>query len=534
MTGARRWLGGWLGAGVLAWLVSLVSLVGTVVVVRADEPVLHEYVPDLQPNEVSLALGAQRASATTVTYRGEVLRSPTFRPDRITELEGTLDYYEAFNPAITPFKRMTSLDEVRLDGDGRGIVLGVRDARRREVPVETPNAAAPDLRPRDRFWGDVLLDFTAGARVPLPSVAPDSRILSIETTPEVAVRIERDGADNYFVRALGAAPPAPVRLSFLTDAPRSYFGTEVPALPLAQLAGDAPELPPSVARRALSFAHTLGLGPHSDLRTALHALTRHFRGFEESAEPPVDTGDTYTDLVHAKKGVCRHRAYGFVVTAQALGIAARFLQNEAHSWVEVKLPGVGFMRVDLGGAAHGLTAHGTSDRPSYAPVEPDRLPRPLSYEQSYSTLGAGVTGLRPAAESVMGRWVAETSGDHEPSAPVFSAGPRASSATPARPDGRAPITLTLAGRSASVLRGKRLVLGGRVTRAGGQGVAALRIEISLSSNVRAERMLLGVTATDDAGNFRAAVGIPPDLRVGDYRLIVLSPGSAEYLPVVAQ
>lgn len=528
---------------------------------RADEPILHEYVPDVQPNEVSVALGESDASGASVTYEGETLRapdaeaaadapsfvatpgdgagaevagqrSPTFRPDRLTELEGNLDYYEAFNPSIAPFKRVTSLDAVLLDADGHTIVLGVRDSRRREVPIETPAAAPPDARPRDRFWGDVSLDFSAGARVALPSVAPDSRVLSIATTPEVSLRVERDGADNYFARLLGAAPATPIRFTFLTDAPRSYFGAEIPALPLATLSDRAPELPASISRRALSFARTLGLGPESDLRTALHALTRHFREFEESAEPPVDTGDVYLDLARAKKGVCRHRAYGFVVTAQALGIPARFLQNEAHSWVEVKLPETGFVRIDLGGAAHGLTAHGAADRPAYTPASPDSLPRPESYRASYSTLGAGVSGMRPTTESVTGRWVSPTTDDEAQGAPVFMAGSRAAQGGAA--DTRKPILLTLKDRRESVLRGGKLSVGGRVTGDDGQGVSGLRVEISLAATARRERMLLGVTVTDDAGYFRAAVGVPPDLAVGDYRLVVLSPGSAEYLPVVGQ
>jgi transglutaminase-like putative cysteine protease len=40
------------------------------------------------------------------------------------------------------------------------------------------------------------------------------------------------------------------------------------------------------------------------------------------------------DLARGKRGVCRHRAYAFVIVAQALGIPARFVQNEAHAWVE--------------------------------------------------------------------------------------------------------------------------------------------------------------------------------------------------------
>ncbi|HEX7478230.1 MAG TPA: transglutaminase domain-containing protein [Polyangiales bacterium] len=531
---------------------------------RADDAeLLHEYVPELQSTEATEALGRSDRTGASVVYDGQVLsspdeaavqaspafsatpgdgragelpgqRSPSFRPDRLTELEGTLDYYEAFNPAIAPFKRVTTLDAIKLDADGVTPVLVVSDSRRRELRVENPDTHAPDARPRDRFWGDVLLDFSAGRTVPLPSVSPHSRILGVQTTPEAEVRIQRDAADNYFVQLVSPAPAGPVRMVFLTDAPRAYFGATVPHLPLGSLASELPPLEPSIARRGRGFAAELGITPKSDLHFALHTLTRYFRQWHESATPPADTGDIYLDLARGQKGVCRHRAYAFVVTAQALGLPARFVQNEAHSWVEVKLPQLGFMRIDLGGAAHGLQAHGASDRPVYTPAEPDSLPRPDAYRESYSTLDHGVTGLRPKEADVMGRWVSpsESSDGHAAAPAVFMSGPNASGARDH--SARKPLVILLKDRTTAVLRGGKLSLTGRLTDSAGQGVPELRVEISLAAKTRKDRMLLGVTVTDEAGYFRASLGIPPDLSVGDYRLVVLSPGNERFLPVVAQ
>jgi hypothetical protein len=47
-------------------------------------------------------------------------------------------------------------------------------------------------------------------------------------------------------------------------------------------------------------------------------------------------------------------------------------------------------------------------------------------------------------------------------------------------------------------------------------------------------MLLGVSVSDGDGYFRAAFGVPPDLAVGDYRLVVVSECDARHLPVIAQ
>jgi transglutaminase-like putative cysteine protease len=554
MSAMARWLA---FATVCAWTLAALDA-------RADE-VLHEFVSDIDPDESVLALMEQEADPSAIVYDGEVLsapeaaadgnapamvatpgdgrlgeqpgqRSPTFRPDRQTELEGSLEYYEAFNPSIAPFKRVTSLDATQLGDDGVTPVLGIHDARRRPMKVEGADAKPPDRRPRDRFWGQVQLDFSHGRALPLPSVSPESRILSLRTEPAIELAIERDAADNFFAVAKGPLPSRQVSVVFLTDAPRSYFGTALPHTTVATLAGEVPPVPEAVRVRALGFVKQLGIGPNSDVAAALSALTAHFRAFVESTEPPPDTGDIYLDLARAKKGICRHRAYAFVVTAHALGIPARFVQNEAHSFVEVKLPRIGWMRIDLGGAAHGLTAHGASDRPTYQAAEPDPLPRPAAYEASYSLLGRDVKGVRrPGDQELEGRWVApdlEGAAARAKGHASFMAGPN--SRVPRDTSSRAALTVELDQRHASVLRGEQLSVSGRVHDAAGQGIAGMRIEVSLAAETRRERMLLGVTVSAEHGAFVGAFGIPPDLAAGDYQLVVVTPGNATYAPAIAQ
>ncbi|MDB4990011.1 MAG: hypothetical protein JWN04_5189, partial [Myxococcaceae bacterium] len=293
-------------------------------------------------------------------------RSPAFRPDRITELEGTLGYYEVFTPGITPFKRVSALDGVALLDNVP--VLGVVDPRRVTVTVEGLTAVPADTRPRDRFWGSVVLDFSEGSVVPLPSVSPESRILELRTEPEIQLHIERDGADNFFAVALGATPPKQVRVTYVIDAPRSFFGTPLPSTPTDALASRVHPLPESVQTSALTFARELGITRGMPVDVALRTLVDHFRSFEESKQPPRDTGNIFLDLARGRRGVCRHRVYGFVITAQALGIPTRFVQNEAHAWAELELPVLGWLRLDLGGAARGLEAHASGIRPAFQPL----------------------------------------------------------------------------------------------------------------------------------------------------------------------
>ena len=392
----------------LVLLAALLACAGIGVAVA--QRVVHEYVPDVGEDEGTTMVSSGGAEPAGLVYGGEVItapeggglregeramqsvpgdgaeqedvgrRSPTFRPDRVTELNGQVGYFEIFAPTISPFKRVTALDGVTLAPGGTPVLAIADRGPRQRVVIEGAQAQAPDWRPRDRFWGSVVLDFAAGREVPLPSVSPESRILTLRTEPAVALHVERDGADNFFaVLDDPGARMGEVRVVFLTDAPRTYFGTTTPGggLPTGvradALIGEVPEMAPALERRALEFAGSLGLTRQSTFDVALSRLTEHFRSFEESREPPANTGDIYWDLATGMRGVCRHRAYGFVITAQALGIMARFVQNEAHAWVEVHLPdNGGWMRIDLGGSPRGLREHGADEQPAYRPGVTDR------------------------------------------------------------------------------------------------------------------------------------------------------------------
>ncbi|HET8933170.1 MAG TPA: transglutaminase domain-containing protein [Polyangiales bacterium] len=513
-----------------------------------EEPLLHERIPNISPSEAQISQpmrahgpppsaadsgGSASGDSESRASMPERVPAPTaqgFRPDRQTSLEGGLDYYEAFDPAIAPFKRVTAFDDVRLDTDGKTPVLGVREPQMRIVPIESQPRRMQDRSARDRFTGDIDVDFRSGRLQPLPSVSPESRVYSVSTTPQISVQIEQDAAGNFFVQARGPIPDRPVHLRFQTDAPRSYFGSEVPSIPLR----DLPKLPPidaAIERRARRFAAELGITARSDLRSAVMALTEHFRSFVESAEAPENTGDLYLDLVRGLKGLCRHRAYGFVVTARGLGIEARFVQNEAHSWVEVALPDIGFMRIDLGGATHGLTAHGAMDRQSYVPMQPDTLPRPDAYRQSYAQAArqAPPTAAPNDAEvlaSLSGRWLSDES--------LMSSNPSRPDNTgieqkPARSEKRA-VHIALEDRRVTALRGGKLVLTGQLLDNDQRGVPGLRVEIWILRPARHQRMLLAVQVSDQDGYFRADFGVPPDLSVGDYRLIARSQGDGVHLP----
>jgi hypothetical protein len=549
---------------------------GVAAVAYAQGVVLHEMVPNLGADEGSTLVSSRGAEPAAIVYGGEILRAPTdgplerderameamsgssgaqdqglrsqsFHPDRVTALHGAVPYFEVFTPAITPYKRVTSLDAVAVSSDGVPYLVVGHGARER-VPIDGPGAQPPDARERDRFWGSVVLDFSSGREVPLPSVSPESRLLSFRTEPSTAVHVERDGAGNYVAVLDPGVAATGVRAIFLTDAPRAFFGFDdgqrFPEARADALGDEVPPLPPSVARDARLFASELGLSREMRFEAALRELVRHFRSFEESEEPPADTGNVYLDLARGMRGVCRHRAYAFVITASAIGISSRFVSNEAHAWVEVHLPDHGgWLRVDLGGSAQGLSPRNTESGPAYQPDVDDPLPRPREYEEAIAQARAsslpgapgrpgqgGAGGEGPAGQTDTGADPANV----DPSAPTTQALPDAPEPIPSPTTGtpRIPLVLTLAHASSEVFRGQSIEIGGAASSAEGHAVG-LRVEVLLRDARGGER-LLGVTVTDASGNYHGTFGIPPDTDVGEHMLVVRTPGDARLLPATAQ
>lgn len=548
----------------IAWTLVVVGLAVTAGAV-AQGIVAHEFVPNAGLDDgSSLVSSSSSAEPAAIVYDGALVpppaggalrdgerpmrsvpgdgaegeevgrRSPSFRPDRVTALPGAVGYFEVFSPSITPYKRVTALDGVALSGSVP--VLAVADVARSRVVIEGAGASPPDARPRDRFWGSVVLDFADGAVVPLPSVSPESRILTLRTEPErVALHLERDHADNFY--AVLDAPredARAVRVIFLTDAPRTYFGFDdgaaMPTAPSDALVAEVPVLPDSVEHDALELAHELGLARGDPFDRVVGTLVDHFRAFEESQEPPADTGNIFLDLARGMRGVCRHRAYAFAIIAMALGIPTRFVNNEAHAWVEVHMPERrGWLRIDLGGSAQGLVSRSADRGPEYRPNVRDLLPQPEPYTRALSE--AQRTSRPPSGAGTD----ATTSTQAAPTTAVSAAGDDTATAqsdplglgpTPPTAPTRAPLALALDRAHWDVLRGQTFEVTG-TARSRGAPADGARIEVLLR-DARGDEQLLGVTVSDARGVFHASFGVPPDATVGERTLIVRSPASTRF------
>ena len=499
--------------------------------VRLDAPTAGE----------EAVLGADRA--------GGIPRPQEARPDRDTTEDGALRYRALFNPTVAPLRRNVVFDVVSSD-----YRWTVANTPRRPVPV-IGRRVEPG---RELFWGSVSVELS-GTDAPLPSVAPDMRILALETDPPTSVVVVRDGGDNFYVR--GRAP-GPVRLTLLVDASTAYFSGAVPAnvaLGVSSGRRDA-RLPTSIAARGQTVLKALGIDGQMPLARGLARLVDHFRRYR--AGPPAGThDDIYLDLALGGVGVCRHRAFAFAITARAAGLPTRLVHNEAHAFVEIRLPAGDWRRIDLGGQAPSLDLSGAENKRLHGPA-PDAFPKPPAYTAQYSAQlmaqaraamnAGGAAGEGDAAgEGTEGGTNADLPAENAPgpapsedvsamtqggveAIPLPESG-GAEAASFSAEDGGPPgaealvavqVRLAMDAGQKVAFRGEAspFAVAGRVVDAqGGEGVTGLEVQVHLVPLEDGPSVPLSpVGETVSGGHFSIDIEVPGTLPLGEYRIVVAS------------
>lgn len=454
--------------------------------------------------------------------------------DRNTEKEGMLRYHMVFDPTVVPFKRNLAKDRVL---DDVALVVGAPAAK----PL--PMSGSVTSPSRQTFWASLLVELKPDIPVPIPSVSPQSQILEGYTTPTVSKLVFlKDGADNYYVMADASGR---FRLQFLMDAPVHYFGRELPrGLSLAEsrksFRGFFEPPSPSVVAKAKRVWTKIGVSPQMNLDQVLSGLVGWFRAFTP-ADPPPDTGDVYVDISLGQVGICRHRSHAFVVTAQALGIPARYVSNEAHVFVEVWIGGdnPGWLRIDLGGGAEGLQVLGEEDRVRHNPPGSDPFAagsRGNGFGGSHIAGADDVFGL-PSMEPARDQPGTDLPGGALPWETAISSGGKGE-ALPASGGSRGgllPTFTRILHAEPSLFRGETTVVDGELVGLDGVGIGNMPIQVRLLGVTHGtDDRELGATRTDSSGKFKARVHIPGEIGVGRYQLLVDSPGNAVYAPSITR
>jgi hypothetical protein len=528
------------------WLVVVMTISAVALPALADAPVLHEYVPidpqsdgELGAVTVEGGLAAELVTPSgkitapdvgrpiddkTPTYADRAAVPDSWTPDRDTRRPDTLKYDDPFRPRLAPFKRAIALDTV-----DASYTLHVRDPRHRIVDLATPKLPPTPLDP---FYADIALDARTGDAIRIPGVVGGAAIVKASVTGSTPFRLEQDSAENWFVVPEGTGK---MRLVLEIQASRFAFGGVNTGLDWSDMkTALLPKLPTNVQAAAEKVAKDLGIDPKFERPyQAIERMVGYFRGFAESETPPASSGDIYLDLVASKKGVCRHRAFAFMVTALGLGIPARFVQNEAHAWVEVH-DGEMWRRIDLGGAGQLLD---DKSEPNEHP-EPSHLSPADPYAwPSSSHRGQDMLPPAPTPGSPSGGSGSTSGGTSDP--PSTPPPATSSSSKPELPPGKLSLNVEgwdPTGKSAApeLLR-KTLTVRGRFVDATGAPCKGQSVHVRLRRiGDGRSRAVEPPLVTDDGGNYEGKVTLPSDLDLGDYEVTthvdgnkVCGPGDSE-------
>jgi len=372
------------------------------------------------------------------------------------------------------------------------------------------------------------------------------RILSVDAAPDIPLSCYQDGADNLYVSAgdFGGR----VSLNIHVDAPTPWFQRSLDeGLDFEDIPPNlAPKLPPSMRADANTVLQTIGVGASSSFHSALTRTVAWFRSFRPG-QMPRESGRLYKDLALGKRGICRHRAYAFVVTAHALGIPARYAANEGHAFVEVYVPdGKGWLRVDLGGSAQGMNVHSGRDKRRHIVAENDPFSQPAGFRGTYSHRSVNPDG-EPEGGSDPIRGLPGLTGEGTAEDTAWEAGlgtpermgesnwPAAARVLPYEESrSKRPTQIQLNSVSSRVFRGGKLTLAGRVQSQGvGIDGGLVRVGV-INADGSVILHVLGTVRTDSDGLFDAVLTVPLSIPVGSWDIVAEYQGDAVHAPARSQ
>ena len=387
---------------------------------------------------------------------------PSWKMDR----DGTpgnvvIDY--VFNPALGAMKRLKAYDRVAADG----ATLEVSDQRLRAV------APDPALTYDRVFEGSFDVQLRAGEPIPIFSPHPKAIVNSYSTQPAVpgGLAFFKDGADTFHVVA---SVTQRVHLNLTYVASRDYYSFVAPerARVSDYPASVRPTVPASVREDAEVVLARAGVREGATLAETLDALNAYFRSFTEGdIPPPREVEDLYLALALGGHGCCRHRAFAYMLTAQAAGVPTRVVVNEAHAFVEVMLPDGGWHQVNLGGCG------------TYEINNPRRLPD--MFEQADD----------PRAEA---------------------------NPLERRPLPTLPTLTNITESPPRIVKGERYFVNGTVVTPDGRPVEGARIDVFLNETKETPGRLTGAGTTDAQGLFSVVARVPRELTARSYQLVARS------------
>ena len=310
--------------------------------------------------------------------------------------DGNVTIYEIFDPVLGTVKRWTSLDGLLYDDQASNptdmYTMYNYDSDKYEI-FPTGSEDYTNIF-EGWIWMGITISTTEYTKI--PSVSPDADVIDYDpNSTDITIRFFKDGADNYYVQG---NENTVIDLKYRMGTNGSYFNRpisedltidDIPEEVIRPING-ANQVKENV-KEFLQYRHDNGTianeplywlwpenqDPETNLALIINNLTWYFSAFIEGDGDVPDTEepwDAYQTICINGIGACRHRSFGFFVTALALGAPTRYVSNEAHAFVEVYIPednetvsASHWKRINLGGTG----SSNTLDRPDEEDEESD-------------------------------------------------------------------------------------------------------------------------------------------------------------------
>jgi protein-glutamine gamma-glutamyltransferase len=340
------------GAGLaqVGWFAAVSAVVAVLLVLLVPHP------PGVRPREGGGGAGGR---APAPTSQGTPRNSLTYT-------SGTLDMRARGNLPSTPVADVP-LDSPQL---WRGATLDYYDGISWRAPVDSTYGSAVPGGPHFDLTGDTAFGTGAERR---DVVRRRPGFLGVVIAPgqptalDVAGRVAHVSGGFFVLPPRGGPYPMDYTVtSKTTDLPRAELaGTPVAASPGLAVPGSALQLPDTVPARVRLLGQRITRWA-TDRDAATRAVESYLRGHEtyriDSAVPPPgeDAVDHFLFVAHT--GFCEQFAAAEVVLLRSAGVPARLatgfaggvasgdhrtlVGSDAHAWVEVWYPGIGWAASD--------------------------------------------------------------------------------------------------------------------------------------------------------------------------------------------
>jgi len=271
--------------------------------------------------------------------------------------DGNVTIYEIFDPVLGTLKRWSSLDALYYDSaNSNPYTMYNYDTTKTEIFPTNYEGYSQIFE----GWIWMGITVTTSSYTMIPSVSPDADIIDYNpNSTGIELQFFKDGADNYYVQS---NEDAIIDLKYRMGTNGSYFNREIsndltiddmPEEVIRPITGES-EVKQNV-KEFLQYRHDNGTianeplyylwpengTPETNLALIINNLTWYFSDFIEGdgdVPDPEPPWDIYQSICINGIGACRHRSFGFFVTALALEAPTRYVSNEAHAFVEVYVP----------------------------------------------------------------------------------------------------------------------------------------------------------------------------------------------------